>query len=123
MSQRNLQFTPEEIEQGKMMGILAWIIFLIPLFAAREQRYAMFQTEQAIILVIFAFILNIGVWILTFVVSQISSGLACFVSVLAFLPWVFYLVLWIMGLIGAVQGKTTPVPFIGQYAEKLNLVK
>lgn len=123
MSQRNLQFTPEEIEQGKMMGILAWIIFLIPLFAARDQRYAMFQTEQAIILVIFAFILNIGVWILTFIVSQISSSLACVISALAFLPWVFYLVLWIMGLIGAVQGKTTPVPFIGQYAEKLNLVK
>ncbi|KAA0207458.1 MAG: hypothetical protein OZ913_10150 [Ignavibacteriaceae bacterium] len=123
MSERNLQFTPEEIESGKTMGILAWIIFLIPLFAARDQRYAMFQTEQAIILAIVGFVVYLGIWILTFIVGQISSGIACLISVLSFLPWVLYLVLWIIGLLGAIQGKTKPLPVIGQYGEKLNLVK
>ena len=122
-SKRNLQFTQEEINDGKGMAILAWIIFLVPLFAARDKKYAMFHTEQAIILWIFFIVIYFAIWILTIIIGQISSTLACIISGLGIIPWIAYIVFWIMGLISAIQGKTTPVPVIGIYGEKLNLVK
>ncbi|MCX7878180.1 MAG: hypothetical protein N2510_05990 [Ignavibacteria bacterium] len=120
---RQLNITPEEIESGKVMGILAYIFFIIPLLAARENRYAMFHTEQAIVLWIVFILVYIVMWILTFIIGQISSTLACVVSIIGILPWVVYLILWIMGLINAIGGKVKELPLIGQYGAKLNLVK
>lgn len=120
---RNLVFTPEEIEDGKVMAILAWIIFLVPLFAARDKRFAMFHTEQAIVLLIVFIPLYIVITVITMVIGQVSGTLACIVSILSFGVWILYLVMWVMGLISAIQGKTKELPFIGQYGAKLNLVK
>lgn len=120
---RNLVFTPEEIEDGKVMAILAWFIFLIPLFAARDKRFAMFHTEQAIVLLIVIIPLYIFITVLTMIIGQVSGTLACIVSILSFGVWILYLVMWVMGLISAIQGKAKELPFIGQYGAKLNLVK
>lgn len=120
---RNLTFTPEEIEDGKVMAILAWIIFLVPLFAARDKRFAMFHTEQAIVLLIVFIPLYIVITIITMIIGQVSGTLACIVSILSFGVWIVYLVLWVIGLISAIQGKAKELPFIGQYGAKLNLVK
>jgi uncharacterized membrane protein len=120
---RNLVFTPEEIEDGKVMAILAWIIFLVPLFAARDKRFAMFHTEQAIVLLIVFIPLYIIITVLTMIIGQVSGTLACIVSILSFGVWILYLVMWVMGLISAIQGKAKELPFIGQYGAKLNLVK
>lgn len=120
---RQLNISPEEIESGKVMGILAYIFFIIPLLAARENKFAMFHTEQSIILVITSVVIWIAAFIINLIVSQISSSLACVISILTFLPWVAYLVLWIMGLLNAIGGKVKELPVIGKYGEKLNLVK
>lgn len=120
---RQLNITPEEIESGKVMGILAYILFLIPLFAARDNKFAMFHTEQAIVLCITSFVIWIVVFILNMIVSAISSSLGCAISILGMLPWIAYLVLWIMGLLNAIGGKVKELPIIGAYGAKLNLVK
>lgn len=120
---RNLTFTPEEVEDGKMMAILAWIIFLIPLFAARDKRFAMFHTEQAIVLWAVTIILYIAVTVITIVLGQVSDTLACIVSIMSIVVWLFYLVLWIIGLLSAIQGKAKELPVIGKFGAKLNLVK
>lgn len=120
---RQLNITPEEIESGKTMGILAYIFFIIPLLASRDNKFAMYHTEQAIILWIAFIVIYIALWIVTFIIGQISSSIACVVSVLGILPWIAYIVLWIMGLMNAIGGKVKELPVIGQYGAKLNLVK
>lgn len=115
--------TEAEIQDGKTMAILAYIFFIIPLLAARDKKYAMYHTEQAIMLWIAFIVIYIVIWILTFIVSQISSSLACIISILGIIPWLAYLVLWIMGIINAAGGKMKELPLIGSYAAKLNLVK
>ncbi|MCB0721482.1 MAG: hypothetical protein KDC42_04175 [Ignavibacteriae bacterium] len=122
-STRSLTFTPEEIEDGKLMAILAWIIFLVPLFAARDKRFAMFHTEQAIVLLIVFVPLYILITIITVAIGQVSGTMACIVSILSFGVWILYLVMWILGLVSAIQGKAKELPFIGQFGAKLNLVK
>ena len=91
--------TEADIQDGKTMAILAYIIWLIPLLAARDKKYAMYHTEQAIMLWIAFIVIYIAIWILTFIVGQISSSLACIISILGIIPWLAFLVLWIMGLI------------------------
>ena len=115
--------TDAEIEDGKLMGILAYIIFLVPLLAARDKKYAMFHTEQALILVIAWVVIVIAFTILQIVIRAISSTLACGTSIIWILIWVAFLIFWIMGIINAAQGKLKELPFIGQYGAKLNLVK
>ena len=115
--------TEAEIQDGKTMAILAYIFFIIPLLAARDKKYAMYHTEQAILLWIAFIVIYIAIWILTFIVGQISSSIACIISILGIIPWLAYLVLWIMGIINAAGGKLKELPIIGSYGAKLNLVK
>jgi uncharacterized membrane protein len=115
--------TEAEIQDGKTMAILAYIIFLIPLFAARDKKFAMFHTEQVLVLIIVWVVIWIAFTILSIIVSKISSTLGCGLSIISILIWVAYLILWIMGIINAATGKVKELPIIGSYGAKLNLVK
>ena len=115
--------TQAEIEDGKMMAILAYVFFIVPLLAARDKKFAMYHTEQAIALWIAFILIYIVITILTIIVNQISSTLGCVVSILGILPWLAYVVLWIMGLMNAIGGKIKELPLIGAWGAKLNLVK
>jgi uncharacterized membrane protein len=117
------QFTPEEIEDGKGMAILAWIFWIIPLLAARDKKFAMFHTQQALVLWITFIVVYIAFWILILIVSAISDTLTCIISVFGIIPWLFFIVFWIMGLISAIQGKAKELPIIGKYGSKFNFVK
>jgi uncharacterized membrane protein len=120
---RQLNITPEEIESGKTMGILAYIFFVIPLLTSRDNKFAMFHTEQAIVLWIAFVLIYIALMLINIVIGMISDSIACVVSILGILPWIAYLVLWVMGLMNAIGGKVKELPVIGAYGAKLNLVK
>jgi uncharacterized membrane protein len=115
--------TEAEIEDGKVMAILAYIIFLVPLLAARDKKYAMFHTEQALVLLITWFVIYIAFTILSIIISNISSTLGCGLSILSIIIWVAFLVFWLLGLINAIGGKLKELPIIGSYGAKFNLVK
>jgi len=105
-------FTQKEIEEGKTMGILAYILFLIPLFTAREKRFAMFHTEQAIVLCIIAVILGV-----------IGSALSftCIIPVVTGIAGLGLMVLWVIGLINSIQGQAKFIPLVGKFGPKLGL--
>ena len=109
-STRNLNITPEEIQQGKTMAIVAYLIFFIPLLMddMKNNKFVMFHTEQSIVLLI----LNIAAGIL--------GTITCGIGLVLYIPWV---VLLIMGIMNAANGEVKVLPIIGQYGEKFNLVK
>ncbi|MCX7878181.1 MAG: hypothetical protein N2510_05995, partial [Ignavibacteria bacterium] len=55
---RQVNFTDDDVQKGKTMAIIAYLIFFIPLLMddMKNNNFVMFHTEQAIVL----FILNIG---------------------------------------------------------------
>ena len=114
-STRQLNITPEEIEAGKTMAFVAYIIFFIPLLMEdmKKNKFVMFHTEQAIIV----FAINIAGIILGTIGSLFCIG------AIFYLINLFALVLWVMGIINAFGGKVTPLPLVGQFGEKINLVK
>ncbi len=109
-STRTMHITPEEIQQGKTMAIVAYLIFFIPLLMddMRNNKFVMFHTEQSILLLI----LNIA--------AGIIGAITCGIGLILYVPW---LILLIMGIMNAANGEVKPLPLIGQYGEKFSLVK
>lgn len=113
-STRQLHVTPEEIEKGKTMAVVAYFIFFIPLLMDeyKTNKFVMFHTEQATALIIF--------YVIAALIAGVLSPFTCGLSfVLLFVPVVFL----IMGVMNALNGKVQPLPLIGQYGEKFNFVK
>ena len=106
----------QDINANKPMGILSYIgiLVLVPIFTARESKFAMFHAEQGITLCI-------GAHIIAFL--SIIFGLIPVVG------WVFSLlfglvglalfVLMIIGIVNAANGQAKQIPVLG----KIRLIK
>ena len=106
------------------MAFVAYLIFFIPLLMEeyKKNKFVMYHTEQAILVVI----LNIaGFLLITFfyIVFSLIVGVLGILSSVFFLINIFAFILWIIGIINALGGKVAPLPLIGQFGEKFNLVK
>ncbi len=104
-----LEIDPSDVEQNKVMAILAYILFFVPLLAAKESRFAMYHANQGLILFLTALIINVVGTIIPIIGWLIIMPLGN----LAVLIWA------ILGIIKAAGGKMAPLPLIG----KFNLIK
>jgi uncharacterized membrane protein len=109
-SARQINFTSEDVEKGKTMAIIAYLVFFIPLLMEdmKNNNFVMFHTEQAIVL----FILNIA--------AAIIGTVTCGIGLILYIPWLIFLV---MGIMYAAKGEAKELPVIGKFGEKFNLVK
>ena len=108
-------YVPSEAQMKKGMAILAYfgILFLIPLFAAKNDPFARYHTNQGLVLFIFMVIFNILSNVLTNILIEISPMLTLIVSgvfgILTLLLCIFALI----GIIRAAKGQMKPLPIIG----------
>ena len=110
MSENNyLEVDPSDVEKNKVMAILAYIIFFIPLLVAKESKFAMYHANQGLILFLAAVIINV----VGAVIPIIGWLIIIPLGNLAVLIWA------ILGIIKAAGGKVVPLPLIGKY----NLLK
>jgi uncharacterized membrane protein len=94
----------DDASSNKVMAILAYfgILVLIPLFAAKESKFARFHVNQGLILLICS--------VVTFVIGKIPG--------LGFLVWILdiaILVYAIIGIINAAKGQAKELPYIGKF--------
>jgi uncharacterized membrane protein len=118
--------TDQEKADGKLMAILAYIgiLFLIPMFTSKDNKFVMYHVEQGIVLFIAWFAVRIVFIFLDPIFYKIVSvSIPCGGSILGSIVTLVMVILWIMGILNAVGGKVAPLPIIGQYGEKFNLVK
>jgi uncharacterized membrane protein len=107
---------PADVEQNKVMAILAYFIFFLPLLAAPKSRFARYHGNQALLLVI-AWVANLVIFgcggsLLT-AVTRGYAAFCCFP--LAGLIGLAVLVLLILGIVNAANGVMKPLPLIGQF--------
>lgn len=92
------------------LAIVAYILFFVPLLTEfRDDPFVKFHVKQGLVL----FLAAVGVGIFSMV--PIIGWLLALPLNLALL------VLWIIGIINAVNGEKKPLPLIGQYADNFNL--
>lgn len=106
MSEPEIVHDHRDIEQNKVMAILAyiWLLFLVPLLAAKDSKFARFHTYQGISLFILWALINALRWILPYNLSD-----------LVWLLSLGHLALAIVGIVNAYQGKAKPLPLIGGF--------
>jgi len=96
-------FDKNDVESNKVMALLAYIIFLVPLLAAKESKFAMFHANQGLVLFLVAVAVNI------------VGGIIPIVGWFIILPIgnLLVFILAIIGIINAAKGEAKPLPLIG----------
>jgi uncharacterized membrane protein len=89
----------------KIMAILAYVFFLIPLLVGSKSPYVRFHTNQGTVLAIFSFA---GI-----LVSIFIGTIVPFLFLLMPLYNLCLFILWLIGLIGAIKGEMKVLPVIG----------
>ncbi|MFO8016490.1 MAG: DUF4870 domain-containing protein [Candidatus Woesearchaeota archaeon] len=112
----------KSVEEGKMiaglmylvsiLGIIGWAIAVILFVLKKDNEYVKYHFQQWLVLIIAGVIVGaVGA-----ITSVILIGF-----VILLVGGIILLVFWIIGMINAFTGKKKPLPWIGQYGEKLNL--
>lgn len=106
MNDPEVVYDARDVESNKVMAILAyiWILFLVPLLAAKNSKFAQYHAYQGVALFVTWIIVNIVGWILPYTLSGLVTIATLGILVLA-----------IIGIINAYQGKAKPLPLIGKF--------
>lgn len=109
------EFDPADIQQNKVMGILAYLswLVLIPILAAPKSRFARYHANQGLVL----FILEIAWWIVRRILSAILYAISWrlgFISTILGLVNIAFLVLAILGIVNVANGRAKELPVIGK---------
>lgn len=116
-SDTTADFDPEDVEKNKLMGILAYIswLVLIPLFGAKNSKFARFHVNQGLVLAITEIIWGVVVRILRKILFAISFSLGSLASTILGLVSIVFLIVSIIGIINAANGKAKELPVIGKF--------
>ena len=106
-------YDKQDIEKHKVMAILAYfgILVLVPIFGAKDSKFARFHANQGLIL----FIIMLVLWVLGQICLAISLKFYAIMSVLFMICYLVLAVLAIMGIINAASGKAKELPLVGKY--------
>ena len=99
------EYAPDDINTNRIFAVLSYIgfLFIIPLIAVPDSKYARFHANQGLVL---------------FIAELVSTLL----YVIPFIGWVagaaagvLLTVLSVFGIVNAIQGKAMELPFIGKF--------
>jgi uncharacterized membrane protein len=117
--------TPAEIEGGKVMAVLVYAIaFVFPLFwivplVMRDNRFSLYHAKQGLVLFVVGVIAYVVLAIGTIVLAFVTCGFGALLAWPVMLGFaIFLIVLNIIGLVNAAQGRAAPLPAIGRWGEK-----
>ncbi|MFA4930558.1 MAG: hypothetical protein WC570_01680 [Patescibacteria group bacterium] len=103
----DLKFDQKDIDENKIYGAVGYlgILFLIPLLAKKESKFAMACAKQGMILTI----------------CQIISGFLVPVFGLGVILNLVIVVIMIIGFIMGLSGKYLRIPLVGQIGESFKI--
>jgi len=103
-SESQIQYTAEDIRQNKAIAALAYLLFFLPLIVCPDSPFGKFHANQGLIL---------------FIVSFVGGFVLGIIPILgwALMPvfWVAIMILAILGIVNAFNGKAKTLPLIGTY--------
>ena len=111
------EYTEEDISKNRVMAIFAYILFLIPLFAAKNSRYARFHTNQGMVITIASAAVSFTTSLTTTILRLISwrlYGFANFINIIGILICLGAIPLTVFGIIYAAKGQAKELPFVNK---------
>lgn len=110
------EFDAQDITSNKAMAILAYFgpLVLIPIFAAKQSKFARYHSNQGLVLLIASILYGIAYSILSSIILAISWRLYFIVSIIGLVSIVIT-ILAIIGIINAATGRAKELPLIGKF--------
>jgi uncharacterized membrane protein len=104
-----------------LLLVLGWIYVIV---FGRGDRLAVYHLKQSVGLLLFliltTLIWGLTSWLLSFIpLAGALFGVILFTLVIC--AYIVAFILWILGMIYALQGRMSPLPMIGQSANRLPL--
>jgi uncharacterized membrane protein len=101
-----------DIEQNRVYAVVGYlgILFLVPLLAAPNSRYARYHANQGIVLFI-ATVVATGAF---YVLGHIPF-LGRVLSLAGSVAWIVSIVFMVLGIVNAASGKCQPLPLLGRF--------
>ena len=114
MKDHTSEFDPTDIQNNKTMGILSYIglLVLIPIFAAKDSKFARFHANQGLVLVIAQAIIT-TVLSITAVILGLIPYIGWFLALIIRLLIPVVYIPSIIGIINAAKGQAKELPIIG----------
>jgi uncharacterized membrane protein len=113
-----VQADASDAEQGKVMSVISYIgiLCLIPIITGdyKKSPFVKFHTNQGLVLCI----ADVAWWFVSFILGLILGRLwilSILWSLVGFAVWVGVIVLIVLGIINAVNGRMKPLPVIGKF--------
>ena len=103
--------TKDTSQQGRNLAIVSYLTLigtLIAFFMNKDARntFVSFHVRQAL-----------GLWLLEMALGYFIGGFNDWMITISF--WIFFGVLFIYGILGALSGKMNPIPVLGDFFQKL----
>ena len=103
--------TNNTINEGKTYAFVAYLTLigtLIAFFMNQEKRneFTSFHIRQ-----------SLGLWLMYMVLGYVVGGFDSWMVTMSF--WIFFSVLFIFGIIGAITGKYNEVPILGSFFQNI----
>ncbi len=109
-------YDADDVSKNKVMAVLAYFgpLCFIPMFAAKDSKFARFHANQGLVLLIACVAYSIVSSIVNSIILAISWRLYFITSIISFISIVFA-VLAILGIINAANGRAKELPVIGKF--------
>lgn len=118
--EEHIIFNTEDVRDNQVYGILAYIgiLFLVPIFAAKDSQYARFHANQGLVLFISEVLLSLVEQAVVNVLNLVTFGfLSGVISVMSFLLNVILgaiiIIYIVIGILNACSGEPKTLPIIG----------
>lgn len=115
LNTREIPVDPADVNANKAVSILAYIgiLFLIPLFAAKDSPFAKFHANQGLVAFLAGLALNAANGLICTLLGIMQVGfLAALVGPLIGLVT---LAIMVLGIVNVAQGKAKELPIIGKF--------
>lgn len=111
------EFDQMDINNNKVMAVLAYIgiLVLVPIFAAKDSKFARFHANQGLILLIASVAYNIVASVIRAILGAVLGVVGGIVGWILTLLSLVFLALAIIGIVNAVNGKAKELPVIGKF--------
>lgn len=103
------------VEDQKVMALLAYLLWPVPMIVARDKPFVLFHLRQAAVLIAIMIPIVILSIIGGFLPGMVALGVSCVSMIVGIGVFIFA----ILGMINAWQGLEKPLPVVGQYADKM----
>ena len=107
------EFDPADIEKNKILSLFSYLglLFLIPLLACQDSKFARYHVNQGIILFLADIIYGIATGIVSVILIWIPIVGPLVSGLLSLVPLIFM----ILGIVNAVNGRAKELPLIGKF--------